>query len=282
MAERVAVLGLLNKRNGIVRDIALRPGQSVRVKDVVVRLRACETTAPWENETLTGAFVQLDVELPDGRWQRVFSGWLYKESPSLNVVEHPVYDVWPKSCAMTYPAGAARTGRAGRFEQPVEREEFGRRAGARAPAHRPDADPAPAAPAPEPAPPRRRAPRTATRHKSRARHAHRAQRGEVVGHELAVEQGEAADLEARDQPGQRDLRRVGRAAEHAFAEEGAAEPDAVKAADQLAAVAVPDLDRMGVAAGVEGEHGALDLAVDPGFLAVGAGGDDCRRNRGRG
>ena len=107
MAERVAVLGLLNKRNGIVRDIALRPGQSVRVKDVVVRLRACETTAPWESEALTGAFVQLDVELPDGRWGRVFSGWLYKESPSLNVVEHPVYDVAPKSCAMTYPAGEA-------------------------------------------------------------------------------------------------------------------------------------------------------------------------------
>ena len=107
MAERVAVLGLLNKRNGIVRDIALRPGQAVRVKDVVVRLRACETTAPWESEALTGAFVQLDVELPDGRWQRAFSGWLYKESPSLNVVEHPVYDVAPKSCAMTYPAGPA-------------------------------------------------------------------------------------------------------------------------------------------------------------------------------
>jgi len=107
MAQRVAVLGLLNKRNGIVRDIALRPGQAVRVKDAVVRLRACETTAPWESEALTGAFVQLDVELPDGRWQRAFSGWLYKESPSLNVVEHPVYDVTPKSCAMTYPAGTA-------------------------------------------------------------------------------------------------------------------------------------------------------------------------------
>jgi hypothetical protein len=105
MAQRVAVLGLLNKRNGIVRDIALRPGQSVRVRDVVVRLRACETTPPWETEALTGAFVQLDVDRTDGRLQRVFSGWLYKESPSLNVVEHPVYDVWPKSCAMTYPAG---------------------------------------------------------------------------------------------------------------------------------------------------------------------------------
>lgn len=107
MAERVAVLGLLNKRNGIVRDLTLKPGQAIRVKDVVVRLRACETTAPWENQKLTGAFVQVDVQRSDARWGRVFSGWLYKESPSLNVVEHPVYDVWPKSCAMSFPAGAA-------------------------------------------------------------------------------------------------------------------------------------------------------------------------------
>ena len=105
MAQRVAVLGILNKRNGIVQNVSLHPGQSVRWKDVIVRLRACETTAPWEEEKLTGAFVQVDVERPDRSWGRVFSGWLYKESPSLNVVEHAVYDVTPKSCEMTYPAG---------------------------------------------------------------------------------------------------------------------------------------------------------------------------------
>jgi len=104
MAERVAVIGLLNKRNGLWRDLTLKPGQAVRVGDVVVRLRACETTAPWEPETFTGAFVQLDVEGSDEQWRRVFSGWLYKESPSLNVVEHPIYDVWTKSCAMTHPS----------------------------------------------------------------------------------------------------------------------------------------------------------------------------------
>ena len=105
MAQRVAVLGILNKRNGIVQNVVLHPGQSARWKDVIVRLRACETTAPWEAEKLTGAFVQLDVQRSDKQWSRVFSGWLYKESPSLNVVEHPVYDVWPKSCEMTYPPG---------------------------------------------------------------------------------------------------------------------------------------------------------------------------------
>jgi hypothetical protein len=104
MNQRVAVLGFLNKRNGIARDITLRPGQAIRIKDAIVRLRACETTPPWEFDKLTGAFVQLDVQQPGGGgWRRVFSGWLYKESPSLNVVEHPVYDVWPKSCVMSFP-----------------------------------------------------------------------------------------------------------------------------------------------------------------------------------
>lgn len=103
MAQRVATLGLLNKRNGIARDIILRPGQSVRVGDVIVRLRACETTAPWEQEQLTGAFVQADVRGRDDKWRRIFSGWVYKESPSLNVVESGLYDVWPKSCVMRHP-----------------------------------------------------------------------------------------------------------------------------------------------------------------------------------
>jgi hypothetical protein len=105
MKDRVAVIGFLNKRNGIVHNFRLKPGQSVRAGDAIIHLRACEATAPWEQEKLTGAFLQLDVLGADKKWRRVFSGWVYKESPSLNVVQHPVYDVWPKSCAMTFPPG---------------------------------------------------------------------------------------------------------------------------------------------------------------------------------
>lgn len=111
MAERVAVLGLLNKRNGLSREIRLSPGESTRVGDVLIRLRACEETAPWEPQRLTGAFVQLFVRQParggeEESWERVFSGWLFKERPSLNVIEHRLYDVWPKACEMTYPDNA--------------------------------------------------------------------------------------------------------------------------------------------------------------------------------
>ena len=51
------------------------------------------------------------------------------------------------------------------------------------------------------------------------------------GEELAIEQREAADAQPRDQPGQRDLRRIGDAADHRFAEERAAQRKAVEPAD---------------------------------------------------
>jgi hypothetical protein len=109
MGEREAVLGILNKRNGVTREFKLKPGQAARIDNVIVRLRACEKTAPWEQDQLTGAFVQVDVEQIDKKWHRVFSGWLFKERPALNVVQHGIYDVWPKSCAMTFKDGGPDT-----------------------------------------------------------------------------------------------------------------------------------------------------------------------------
>lgn len=112
MDQRVATIGLINKRNNITQDIEMSPGESRRIDDVIIRLSACERTAPWETPSLTGAFVQVLVQEredagSDPEWRRVFSGWLYKEAPAVNVVEHPIYDVWVKDCAMSFPGEEA-------------------------------------------------------------------------------------------------------------------------------------------------------------------------------
>jgi len=106
--DRVATIGLLNKRNNLTQDLVMKTGESQRVGNVVVRLATCERTLPWESPPETGAFVQVFVEERAKTserlaWHQVFSGWLFKNSPSLNVVEHPVYDVWVKDCAMKFP-----------------------------------------------------------------------------------------------------------------------------------------------------------------------------------
>ncbi|WP_379552391.1 DUF2155 domain-containing protein [Qipengyuania sp. DGS5-3] len=109
LEERVATIGLLNKRNNVSQDIELKPGETQRLGNVIVRLQSCERTAPWELPQETGAFVQVLVERADeaDQFDRIFSGWLFKNSPALNVVEHPVYDVWVKDCAMSFPGEEA-------------------------------------------------------------------------------------------------------------------------------------------------------------------------------
>jgi hypothetical protein len=104
MKDRVAVIGLLNKRNNVTESIEIKPGEGREIGPVIIRVSACERTAPWEMPQETGAFVQVDIrERGEQRHRRVFSGWLFRESPSLNVVEHPVYDVWVKDCTMRFP-----------------------------------------------------------------------------------------------------------------------------------------------------------------------------------
>ncbi|WP_374408395.1 DUF2155 domain-containing protein [Pelagerythrobacter sp.] len=105
MEDRVGTIGLLNKRNNLSQDFELSPGEAQRAGDVIVRMAACERTAPWEVPRETGAFVQVFIRSPgdEGEWSKIFSGWLFKNSPSLNVVEHPIYDVWVKDCAMSFP-----------------------------------------------------------------------------------------------------------------------------------------------------------------------------------
>ncbi len=154
MAERVAVLGLLNKRNGLVRDITLKPGESIRIGRAVVRLRACERTGQWESPQETGAFVQLIVlEHGTNAWRRAFSGWLFRDRPERNIIQHPIYDVFVRSCTMRWP------GEVDPSELAAPTDGEGAPSNASSAAQRPPANtaapaaPAPAAPAPATPPP---------------------------------------------------------------------------------------------------------------------------------
>ena len=98
--------------NADIREVyseAKSAGFDAKTMRAIVRLRACERTAPWELTPEHGAFVQLLVnDRPatrsgEDKFRKVFSGWLFRESPSLNVVEHPIYDVWVKKCEMSFP-----------------------------------------------------------------------------------------------------------------------------------------------------------------------------------
>ena len=110
--DRVVTLGVLNKRNNLTQDLVMKPGEARRIGNLVVKVATCEKSLPWEQPQEEGAFVQAFVEERRSAaeklaWRKIFSGWLFRNSPALNVVEHPVSDVWVKSCAMSFPGEEA-------------------------------------------------------------------------------------------------------------------------------------------------------------------------------
>ena len=101
-AEREVTIGAIDKRTGLTRSFVGKPGQMFSFGALSVRVRTCETTPPWEQK-LTGAFLLIDETIGRTAPKRIYSGWMFAESPSLHPLEHARYDIWVKSCTMRFP-----------------------------------------------------------------------------------------------------------------------------------------------------------------------------------
>ena len=110
-AEVVAVLQGLDKTTARISTIEAPVGQSVRFGSLVITARTCVKRPP-EEPPQTAAFLEIDDVKPgEGKVTvtRIFSGWMFKESPALSALEHPVYDVTVLDCRGT-EADAAKPG----------------------------------------------------------------------------------------------------------------------------------------------------------------------------
>ena len=102
-----------------------------------------------------------------------------------------------------------------------------------------------------------------------ARDLDRTEAAQMLGHVLGVEQFEASGDQPRHQMHQRHLRGVAGPVEHALAEEGASQADAIEAADKV--IVLPDLDAVSVTEFMQSDVKIADPLVDPGVVAAGLG-----------
>jgi hypothetical protein len=100
-AERInnpiAVFAGLDKITGITTAFEVKIGEEKRFGGLIVKPDACYSREITE-EPKTSSFVEVDEKSTDGARKRIFTGWMFAESPGLNAVEHPVYDVWLTGC----------------------------------------------------------------------------------------------------------------------------------------------------------------------------------------
>jgi len=89
-----AVVRVLNKIDSTVQEITLKPGEVVTVQSLNLSMQGC-FVRPQDLPADATAHLKIDDTRPDNPG---FDGWILKNEPSLNMLEHPVYDVQLVGC----------------------------------------------------------------------------------------------------------------------------------------------------------------------------------------
>ena len=101
LAERitnpVAEFTGIDKITGRIITFDVYIDETVQFGALQVTPRVCYSR-PQTEEPKTDSFVEVDEITLDRKIRRIFTGWMFAESPGLNAVEHAVYDVWLKGC----------------------------------------------------------------------------------------------------------------------------------------------------------------------------------------
>jgi hypothetical protein len=95
IANPVAVFSGLDKITGRITTFDVYLNETVQFGALQVTPRACYSRDDTEQQKVDG-FVEVDEITLDRRIRRIFTGWMFADSPGLNAVEHPIYDVWLK------------------------------------------------------------------------------------------------------------------------------------------------------------------------------------------
>lgn len=100
--KRMIILRGLDKITGRPSNILAPIGVPVKYATMTITARYCYST-PITEPPETTAFLQIEDHRPDQDVREAFSGWMLASSPSLNGLQHPLYDVWVISCATNQP-----------------------------------------------------------------------------------------------------------------------------------------------------------------------------------
>lgn len=106
ISNPIAVFAGLDKITARVTAFEVPIGETVQFGALKVTPRVCYTRPPTE-PPFTSAFVEVDEVLVDKSEKRIFTGWMFADSPGLHAVEQPVFDVWLTDCKTAAPEAPA-------------------------------------------------------------------------------------------------------------------------------------------------------------------------------
>ena len=100
ISNPIAAFAGLDKITGRLTKFDVYVDETVQYGALQLTLRACYTR-PASEKQLTTAFIEVDQIDLRGEISRIFTGWMFADSPALNAIDHAVYDIWLVDCKQT-------------------------------------------------------------------------------------------------------------------------------------------------------------------------------------
>ena len=100
ISNPIAAFSGLDKITGRITNFDVYVDETVQFGALQITPRVCYTRPPTETQR-TSVFVEVDQVSLKGGSERIFTGWMFADSPALNAIDHPVYDIWLVDCKQT-------------------------------------------------------------------------------------------------------------------------------------------------------------------------------------
>ncbi|HEY8577003.1 MAG TPA: DUF2155 domain-containing protein [Devosia sp.] len=100
VANPVASFAGLDKITGRITRFDVYIDETVLFGALEITPRACYSRPSTESQRVS-AFLEVDQRSLSGVSKRIFSGWMFADSPALNAVDHAIYDVWLVECKVS-------------------------------------------------------------------------------------------------------------------------------------------------------------------------------------
>ncbi len=97
ISNPIAAFSGLDKITGRITNFDVYIDETVQFGALQITPRVCYTRPATETQR-TSVFLEVDQVSLKGGSQRVFTGWMFADSPALNAIDHPVYDIWLVDC----------------------------------------------------------------------------------------------------------------------------------------------------------------------------------------
>ena len=97
IAEPVATFSGLDKITARITNFDVYINETVQFGSLQITPRVCYTRPPDETQR-TSVFVEVDKVSLTGTTKRLFTGWMFADSPALNAVDDAIYEFWLVDC----------------------------------------------------------------------------------------------------------------------------------------------------------------------------------------